>query len=71
MVKFCTAVLTIPRETEGRWVYHAFHVPECPHFERRDAHLVERWGVYEGSYTIVETIPLEAIHSAHADLDWK
>jgi hypothetical protein len=46
----------IPRETEGRWVYHAFHVPECLHFERRDAHLVERWGVYEGSYTIVETI---------------
>lgn len=46
----------VPRETEGRWVYHAFYVPECLHFERRDAYLVERWGVYEGSYTIVEAI---------------
>lgn len=43
-----------PHETDGNWVYHAFHVPECLHFGRGDAHLVERWGVYECSYTVVE-----------------
>ncbi|MXQ10443.1 hypothetical protein GR328_03010 [Microvirga makkahensis] len=43
-----------PHETEGDWVYHAFHVPACLYFNRRDAHLVKRWGVYEGSYTVVK-----------------
>jgi hypothetical protein len=42
-----------PRATEGNLVYHAFQVPACLHFDCRDAHLVERWGVYEGSYTVV------------------
>lgn len=43
-------------QPEGVPVYHAFHVPECLHFDSGDAHLVERWGVYEGTYTIVEAI---------------
>ncbi|WP_457090594.1 hypothetical protein [Microvirga sp. P5_D2] len=42
------------RQTERAPIYHAFQVPECLHFDRGDAHLVERWGVYEGSYTVVE-----------------
>jgi hypothetical protein len=42
------------RETTGHCVYHAFHVPECLDFDPEDVHLVERWGVHVGSYTVVD-----------------
>ncbi len=39
--------------TTGDRVYHAFRVPECMAFDREDAHLVERWGVYIRSFVNV------------------